>query len=214
MEMNKNNDMLEHFDKLQVNQDKDAETLALVQLNDKNFQRIGDSPDNIRVIRNFISPEECKDIVESIKLFPPSSSKPVQHDEQGQPASFRNDWDRSPYIDKYNKIVFDLIEKEFEVKLKNRSAKISEWTKNDKLNMHVDDLGNNPFHAFSSAICLNDDYVGGALVFIYHNLEIKLNVGDLILFPSTKNYEYIVEMVESGSRYQITLWHTFVEDGK
>jgi hypothetical protein len=214
MEMNKNSDMLEHFDRVQVSKDKDAETLALVQLNDKIFQRIGDSPDNIKIIRNFISQEECKDIIESVRLSPTSSSKPVQHDQEGQPASFRNDWDRSPYIDKYNRIVSDLIQKDFNVKLKDRSAKISEWTKNDKLNMHIDDLGTNPFHGFSATICLNDDYVGGALVFIYHNLEVTLNVGDLILFPATKNYEYIVEIVESGSRYQIPLWYTFVEDGQ
>lgn len=214
MEINKNNDMLEHFDKLQTSQDEDAEKLALIKLNDKNFQKIGDGPENIRVIRNFISLEECNNIIESIRLSPTSSSKPVQFDEEGNPASFRNDWDRSPYINKYNRIVSGLIEKEFNVKLKDRSAKISEWTKNDKLNMHVDDLGDNPFHAFSSAICLNDDYAGGTLVFVYHNLEVKLNAGDLIFFPATKEYQYIVEMVESGSRYQIPLWYTFVEDNQ
>lgn len=212
MEINK--DRLEHFDKVQVSEDKDAEMLALVKLNDKIFQRLGETDGNIKIINNFISPEECKDIIESVKLSPTSSSKPVQFDSEGEPSAFRNDWDRSPYINKYNKAVSNYIEKEFDVKLKDRSAKIAEWTKNDKLNLHIDDLGTNPFHGFSAAICLNDDYVGGDLLFLYHNLSVKPKVGDLILFPANKNYEYLVELVESGSRYQITLWYTFVEDGK
>lgn len=209
-----NKDVLEHFDKVQTGQDKDAESLALIELNNKIFQRLGDGEENIKIINNFISPEECKEIIESVRLSPTSSSKPVQFDLQGEPASYRNDWDRSPYIVKYNKMVFDLIQESFDVKLKNRSAKIAEWTKNDKLDLHIDDLGTNKFHAFSATICLNDDYVGGELFFLYHNLYFKPKVGDLIIFPATKNYEYLVKVVESGSRYTIPLWYTFTEDSK
>lgn len=209
-----NNDRLEHFDKVQISQDKDAESLALIKLNNITFERIGNSQDNIKVIHNFISPEECKDIVESIRFSPTSSSKPVQFTPQGEPVSFRNDWDRSPYIEKYNKVVFDLVQETFDVRLKNRSAKIAEWTKNDRFKLHIDDLGTNEFHGVSATIFLNDDYVGGELSFIHQNMSVKPKVGDLIFFPAHKNYEYIVDIVQSGSRYTIPLWYTFTEETK
>lgn len=209
----KNNNDLEHFDMVQVSENKDAESLNLIKLNNQIFERLGNGQENIKILPNFLSPEECKDIVESIRNTPTSSSKPVQFSPQGEPVCFRNDWDRSAYIDKYKSMVFDLIQEHFHVKLKHRSAKIAEWTKNDRFQLHIDDLGTNEYHGASATIYLNDDYVGGEIYFPLHNMSIKPKVGDLILFPANKNYEHIINVIESGSRYTIPLWYTFLEDG-
>lgn len=207
----KNEDPLEHFDRVQVSPEKTSEESELINLNKKIFERLGNKQENIKIINNFISPEECKDIIESIKNSPTSSSKPVQFSPDREPVSFRNDWDRSPYIEKYKNMVFDLIQNEYGVKLKHRSAKIAEWTKNDRFNLHIDDLGTNEYHGASATIYLNDDYDGGIIHFPMYNLSIKPKVGDLIIFPANKNYEHIINIVNSGSRYTIPLWYTFSE---
>lgn len=52
---------------------------------------------------------------------------------------------------------------------------------------------------------LNDDYEGGEFV-MWDDFEIKLNAGDIMVFPSTFLYPHRVEPVTSGNRYSWVSW--------
>jgi predicted 2-oxoglutarate/Fe(II)-dependent dioxygenase YbiX len=53
---------------------------------------------------------------------------------------------------------------------------------------------------------LNDDFVGGELVFPQMNLSIKPAAGTLVCFPSDHNYVHGVNPVTTGQRYTIVTW--------
>jgi hypothetical protein len=52
---------------------------------------------------------------------------------------------------------------------------------------------------------LNDSYEGGELIF-WNDEVIKLNVGDVLVFPSNFLYPHKVETVTSGTRYSVVSW--------
>jgi predicted 2-oxoglutarate/Fe(II)-dependent dioxygenase YbiX len=53
---------------------------------------------------------------------------------------------------------------------------------------------------------LNDDFVGGELVFSDLDLIVKPEAGMLVCFPSDHNYIHGVNPVTSGHRYTIVTW--------
>ena len=52
---------------------------------------------------------------------------------------------------------------------------------------------------------LNDDYEGGKFI-MFENEEIKLNKGDLLIFPSVFLYPHKVEPITKGTRYSFISW--------
>lgn len=52
---------------------------------------------------------------------------------------------------------------------------------------------------------LNDDYEGGEFI-IFKKDKIKLNKGDLLIFPSIFLYPHKVEPVKKGTRYSFISW--------
>jgi hypothetical protein len=196
---------MEHFDI--SNDDRRPEGSTI---HNEVFERIGNKPNNLKVFSNFISPEECKIIIESIKDLAPSSQKPVQFSPEGEPLTFRRDWDMSEHIERYSNIVKGVIEAEYPVRVISRSAKIAEWTKNDKYDLHINDLGINDFNNMSVTIYLNDDFEGGDYYFPTQGKAFRPKAGDLIIFPGNLHYNHIISRVTSGSRYTIPLWYTFI----
>ena len=196
---------MEHFDI--SNDDRRPEGSTL---HHEVFERIGIKENNLKVFSNFISPEECRAIIQSIKDVNPSSEKPVQFSPDGDPLTFRKDWDINPYIDKYKNIVNGVIEAEYPIRVLVRSAKIAEWTKNDVYDLHINDLGINDFNNMSATIYLNDDFEGGEYHFPAQNKTFRPKVGDLIIFPGNMYYNHIISRITSGSRYTIPLWYTFI----
>lgn len=52
---------------------------------------------------------------------------------------------------------------------------------------------------------LNDNYDGGELLF-WGNTKMKMNKGEVLIFPSNYLYPHKVEPVESGTRYSFVNW--------
>ena len=52
---------------------------------------------------------------------------------------------------------------------------------------------------------LNDEYTGGEFV-MFEDKEIKLNAGDILIFPSTFMYPHRVDPVKKGVRYSYVSW--------
>jgi Rps23 Pro-64 3,4-dihydroxylase Tpa1-like proline 4-hydroxylase len=61
----------------------------------------------------------------------------------------------------------------------------------------------------SPVFYINDDYTGGEIEFIWHNVKIKPKAGTLVLFPSNYAYAHIAHPVRTGTKYAIV---TFVRD--
>jgi hypothetical protein len=58
--------------------------------------------------------------------------------------------------------------------------------------------------AMSIVIYINDDYNGGALHFVDHDIKVKPKAGSLLIFPSTNDYMHgVEEVLEGPSRYAI-----------
>jgi hypothetical protein len=52
---------------------------------------------------------------------------------------------------------------------------------------------------------LNDDFGGGELVF-WHNETIKLEAGDIIIFPTLFAYTHQINKITHGTRYSMVSW--------
>ena len=53
--------------------------------------------------------------------------------------------------------------------------------------------------------CLNDDYVGGELVF-WKDKVVELKAGEIMIFPSNFLYPHEVKLVTEGTRYSYVSW--------
>jgi hypothetical protein len=65
----------------------------------------------------------------------------------------------------------------------------------------------------SAVAYLNDDYVGGELIFPRFGLTIKPEVGDLVVFPSTFIYEHSSEPIIDGTKYSIVVMTDYNDRG-
>lgn len=52
---------------------------------------------------------------------------------------------------------------------------------------------------------LNRDYLGGELIFFRKDM-LRMNIGDLVIFPSCFIYTHEITIVESGCRYSYVVW--------
>lgn len=60
---------------------------------------------------------------------------------------------------------------------------------------------------YSCILMLNSDYVGGELYFQHHNLEVKLEEGDLIMFRGNADNLHGVRKVLEGQRYNVIFFY-------
>jgi hypothetical protein len=60
--------------------------------------------------------------------------------------------------------------------------------------------------AISPILYLNDNYTGGELEFVFHNITIKPSSGMLVVFPSNYAYSHIAHPVKTGTKYAIVTW--------
>jgi predicted 2-oxoglutarate/Fe(II)-dependent dioxygenase YbiX len=68
---------------------------------------------------------------------------------------------------------------------------------------HVDQMGENqnPRPLLTTTIYLNDDYVGGDLVFDSFGVEYKPTAGSVVIFPSGEPYYHTSKLITSGDKY-------------
>jgi hypothetical protein len=68
---------------------------------------------------------------------------------------------------------------------------------------HVDAMGENqnPRPLITTTIYLNEDYIGGELVFDSFGVEYKPAAGSVVIFPSGEPYYHTSKLIESGNKY-------------
>jgi len=164
------------------------------------FDKLGNSPDNIKTITNLISSDLCDEILSNLTASTSSS-------EQWSDRVYR---DNGGILSSLGKMIQDQIELSFQTSVEMvQQPFVIKWSKGQSMGLHVDDLGIETYH-ITGLIYLNDDYIGGELFFPTHNITIKPNKGELVLFPGNLHYAHEVKEVISGDRYTIPVWCKFI----
>lgn len=173
-----------------------------------NFEKIGSNKENIKVINNFLSLEECNLIIDSL-----NSNEYVEHDlqidDKNNPTIKRKSYMGLDVAHVQQERVKQILEESYGVKVVPGSAHVAKWEPGQKLELHVDDLGRTSYNHMASLIYLNDDYEGGEIEFPTHDISLKLSAGSLIMFPGNENYPHEVKPIVSGYRYTMPIWFTF-----
>jgi predicted 2-oxoglutarate/Fe(II)-dependent dioxygenase YbiX len=68
------------------------------------------------------------------------------------------------------------------------------------------DGGTGTRRAVSPILYLNDEYEGGHIEFVHHNVKVKPKPGMLVIFPSNYAYAHIAHPVTDGTKYAIVSW--------
>lgn len=183
--------------------------IVLSELTIENFNKIGNSPNNVKIFNNYLSKEECENIIEMINNTETSNNRPLQPDASGKPTLSLLYYDSLTYSEKYIPGIQSLVEKEYGVKLKARNSRFAQWVHNNSPIVPIDDLGHKDSNHLAGWVYLNDEYEGGELSFINQGVSFKPKAGDLILFPGNIHYWYHVAPT-NGSRYIMPVWFDFV----
>jgi Rps23 Pro-64 3,4-dihydroxylase Tpa1-like proline 4-hydroxylase len=74
-----------------------------------------------------------------------------------------------------------------------------------KFTNHIDD--HQDYHRRISLVYyMNDDYLGGEIIFPRFGIRYKPKANELLIFPSTYTYNHSVVPVTSGTRYAVVSW--------
>jgi len=91
------------------------------------------------------------------------------------------------------------------------TPRINKYYENKEMDLHADlihsifDGEKKGIPTLSCLGVLNDNFVGGEFI-MFDNMEIKMNPGDLIIFPCTFTYPHKVKPVTEGTRYSYISW--------
>lgn len=173
-----------------------------------NVAKIGNSPDNIIYIENVLHKDEHQEILDFVtrrKFWVP------------QP------WDaKTIALDQMSDEVIDSLEKVFTVAYEKAKDvydvpidifskdrfNLIKFEKDFVLHPHADVSSNESLH-IASIYYINDDYEGGEIHLIDHNIKIKPKPNSLIIFPGNENYTHEVFRILEGERYSSSLWFQF-----
>jgi hypothetical protein len=198
-------ELVKDFNSIDVPEQKQ---IVISELTRKNFTNIGSNPNNIKIFSNYLSKDECKNIIKLINNTETSNNRPLQPDNNGNPTLSLLYYDSLNYSEKYIPQIQDMVEKEYNVKLKPRNSRFAQWVHDSSQLIPIDDLGHKDSNHLAGWVYLNDDYTGGELSFVHQGVSFKPKVGDLVLFPGNIHYWYHVAPA-NGSRYIMPLWFDF-----
>lgn len=167
---------------------------------------LGNSIDNIHVTENVLTEEEHKKLLEY--------------------AINSKDWETQPWGVKFivganlssevveilgkiftmayekSKVLYSVDLRMFE----NTQIPLIKFDEGYKMNEHADTAGD-----IAAIYYLNDDYQGGEINFMDHNIKIKPKANSFITFPSNADYWHEVLENTGKERYSSTLWFHFVD---
>jgi hypothetical protein len=195
----------------------------------------GDSPDNIIIIKNLVTPEDLKLIQ---KLLPT-----IEHWYNPSPNIFNDEgiciydasywWDRvvntqilrdqyaelHDLVDKYNLLVKVAIEDKFNYKVFMRPPCVVRWLPGCLQEPHADkqlkDGTPNPFPTYdiNSVIYWNDEFEGGQFYYEQHGIELEIEPGMAVAHPGDVHYLHGVKPITSGVRWTSPAFTTITDLG-
>ena len=165
---------------------------------------LGNSIENIQVTENVLSKEEHSQLLNYV--------------------IGANSWDTLPWgvkvivskempqsivdiLEKIFRIAYDKSTEFYNVDLRDfikTAIPLIKFDKGYKMNEHADTTGD-----IAAIYYINDDYKGGEINFMDHNLKIKPKANSFITFPSNSDYWHEVLENTEKERYSSTLWFCF-----
>jgi hypothetical protein len=162
---------------------------------------LGNSVNNIKITENVLSKEEHKkllDYAESVDYWhtQPWGVKTLSPSKQPEEIVL--------ILDKVFMLAHESCINFYDVKLYDfdkRAVPLVKFEKNYKMNEHADTTGD-----FAAIYYLNDDYEGGEINFMDHNIKIKPKSNSFVTFPSNEDYWHEVLENTGKERYSATRW--------
>lgn len=177
--------------------------------------------------RRAVSSELCDYIVDEIKKEPwdihswyESNKNSFYSEENSEPKILFSTQQLqnllTPHINEcvveYDKIFsFSKCERAKHVVKKLSKVRFNKYECGDMMRQHIDHIhslfdGNEKgIPALSIIVSLNDGYSGGELYF-WENHTVKMNKGDILIFPSSFLFPHGVKKIISGVRYSSVCW--------
>ena len=170
--------------------------------------------DHIIIIDNFISSEICDSIVKEIESKATIDELKMNSDTNVKCKSIPRDINdklvSSPFVNNQFVNLAKKINLEYGINI--QSINIPNYRKiYGNTRIHVDGvsdgLGKTDKRTLSAIVSLNNDYEGGEIVFPIQNREIKLEKGQIILFPPYWTHpHYTNDLKNDTFRYTINSW--------
>jgi hypothetical protein len=167
-------------------------------------KNLGNSVDNIKITENVLSKEEHKQLLDYAINIDSWNVQPwgVQtFSPEKMPKEI------SKILDKVFMLAYQKCIDSYNVELysfENERTPLVKFEKNYKMNEHADTAGD-----FAVIYYLNDDYDGGEINFMDHNLKIKPKSNSFITFPSNSDYWHEVLENTLKERYSATQWFKY-----
>jgi hypothetical protein len=165
---------------------------------------LGSSIDNIKILENILSKEEHSQLLKyvegldswhtqpwGVKVFPPQSIEK----------------EISKILDKVFLFAYQKCVESYNADLypfRNGEIPLIRFEEGYKMNEHADTAGD-----FAVIYYINDDYEGGEINFMDHNLKIKPKSNSFVMFPSNADYWHEVLRNTVKERYSATKWFKF-----
>lgn len=161
---------------------------------------IGTMKDDIKIMDNVFSDEECQQLVNQLSSVSRTESfnyggineyGPINNSE----LISRLQWALETYIERYPTVSID----RYEI----NCLKVIEYIENSALPLHTDNERSPTGHTrtIGAIVFLNDDFDGGELVFPRQSIFIKPKRGTLVLFPMSYMFPHMVNGVVGGKRF-------------
>jgi len=193
----------------------------------------GNSKNNIKIVENFLEPEDLKKIQNFVKTINKWDNEKKSEDYSDGPSKYSaplwhnrlcshemiKEMDAEIYnlIDLYLTKMEDSMNKNYNCKVKKRPPSIVCWRPGDFQVCHADkqilDGRPNAFpdYDLNSLFYINDDYHGGELFYPQHYLKIKPRAGMAVSHPGDINYLHGVTPVLSNIRWVIPAFFSVIE---
>ena len=182
---------------------------------------LGNSIDNIKVIKNFMPKKHIDEILSYTDMYLEKVYTPELKDRIKAATAPRELLKAYEYL--LRSEATRLYSREFErdrtIDINNREAGASVPDHTDMISPQFFDPLEPNFNwqqneyswsgHLSLIVYLNDDFEGGELFFPQHNLTIKPEAGMMVAFPGNLYFIHEVKEVISGSRKTISLWTKF-----
>lgn len=174
-------------------------------------EKIGSSTDNISIVSNFLTEEECDLIVNNLNTKTALSLTGFWENRIFAEFSFPKE--SKAVLKKFRLKSHAEIKKIYGNNLLPNSMNqhIVRWPTGPGMLEHIDDEAKERSHYhIGSVLYLNDNYEGGEMNFPQHNLSIKPKKGDFLSFPGNKYYPHEVKEILSGERFTAPSWYRFL----
>ena len=153
---------------------------------------------------NFISPEECKELIELSKSNP--DEMPYGDESRGGNTYLTTldgiyfESQKNNAVDKVTNVC-----KTFDNRVLIDYAGVVRWPTGTFMKPHIDPhRPNQEPDLFAAVLYLNDDFDGGYTCF--DEYEIKPETGKLLIF-SNSVYKHSVSKIEGGERFALSIWY-------